>query len=404
MENHIMTFDNHWQGDCTAVWERDFERLVEPSEDMSVAEHCALLADLDLGGNDVDLARYAAHHGLDERELRLGYLSAFGRAEPWVGRPIGRRHPVRAEALLHRTRPPDLVEGWMGRNEAGLLVGASGSGKSFLVLWLLIARAVGRPWLGASVEPGASIYVPAEGSAGLPARLRAAYDFYGVGRPIPVTIWEGSFNLTTDAGSLAGLAADTGSDLIVVDTFGAATRGIDENSPRDMGEAVNAIIGLRDATRACVLLTHHPTKTQRGGNRTQRGHGRLLDDLDFSVEIRANRLVESTKERDRPRVSASFSLVPHPPSLVATDALALPNLVQAPDDRSAVLAALKTLPLGEHAKSDVAKAMGVRNTAATAVIDRFVGSWDTADADIAVRRSGRSTFLALRPPVSSPSP
>jgi hypothetical protein len=51
-------------------------------------------------------------------------------------------------------------------------------------------------------------------------------------------------------------------DIIFVDTLAMNSFGLDENSTKDMGLFVQALLELRDATRACIFTIHH---TNRAG-------------------------------------------------------------------------------------------------------------------------------------------
>jgi hypothetical protein len=70
-------------------------------------------------------------------------------------------------------------------------------------------------------------------------------------------------------------------DLIVLDTLARLIPGADENTSKDMGEAVSAMDTLRRHFEATVLVIHHPGK--KGG--PERGSGALRGAADVMIEV-----------------------------------------------------------------------------------------------------------------------
>ena len=81
-------------------------------------------------------------------------------------------------------------------------------------------------------------------------------------------------------------AASFAPDLIVLDTLARLTPGAEENSTKDMGEAVREIDNLRRRFNATVLLIYHPGK--HGG--LERGSGAPRGAADVMIKcIRTNK-------------------------------------------------------------------------------------------------------------------
>jgi hypothetical protein len=207
-----------------------------------------------------------------------------------------------------------------------VLYGASETGKSFVALDWSLSSATGRPWRGRSVKSGPVVYVAAEGWSGIKRRVRAwkqAREF--VGRA-GVQFLCGNLQLMERAEVekfLATIRAKLGDQapvLIVVDTLNQNMPGGDENSPKDMGLAIDGAQFLRRETGATVLLVHHPRKDDE----VERGHSSLRNAADTMLRLIVAdddaRVLACTKQKDwSPFEELRFSLVPLADSLVLSD-------------------------------------------------------------------------------------
>ena len=195
---------------------------------------------------------------------------------------------------LMALRPPEsLVDGILRARELAVAYGASGCGKSFLVLSLLLSVATGNPWFGHTVQKGPVLYVAGEGLFGLPARIRA---------------WIGQFPADTREALGAELRKNlrvlgTGLSFfapeeferflalvqelpdapaaIAVDTLARCMAGGDENSAKDMGLFVQACDRLREETGSAVVVVHHSGKAEKG----ERGSSALRGAADTMIEL-----------------------------------------------------------------------------------------------------------------------
>src|SRR5687767_4450607 len=78
------------------------------------------------------------------------------------------------DAAAENLPPPQwLIDSVVPTRSLCLLYGSPGAGKTFVALDWAFAVASGTAWQGRAVRPGPAIYVLAEGSAGLPRRVRA---------------------------------------------------------------------------------------------------------------------------------------------------------------------------------------------------------------------------------------
>ncbi len=163
---------------------------------------------------------------------------------------------LNSAALDKLPAPVPLLDGLLMRNSLAWLHGKPGHYKSLLALDWSCCVAAGLPWLGRGVTAGPVLYVIAEGTSGLPARVRAWED--NAREQTSVLFLPVAVQLRTgDFADLAGLAAELGAALVVLDTQARVTLGQDENSAVDMGRLVAAADYVRAASGACVLFLHH---------------------------------------------------------------------------------------------------------------------------------------------------
>ena len=80
---------------------------------------------------------------------------------------------IPASEILGRKPPGWLVKDTIPDAELVLVYGASGSGKSFVMIHPAMALARGTPWFGRKVRQSPVVYVCAEGAGGFGKRLRA---------------------------------------------------------------------------------------------------------------------------------------------------------------------------------------------------------------------------------------
>jgi len=203
--------------------------------------------------------------------------------------------------------PAPLIADTLDLDTLAVLAGPWGTCKTFLSLAWACHVATGVPWLGRAVKPGRVLYVATEGVHGLRARVRAWEEEYGTRAakvdflPVPVDL--AGRRSAADVAELTAVVADQKYALVVVDTLARCLLGADENSARDMGEAVDALDRVRRAAGACVLAVHHMSKPNANGARTVRGSSALEGAADTLYVISGDPLLltlERSKRKDGP--------------------------------------------------------------------------------------------------------
>lgn len=214
---------------------------------------------------------------------------------PAAGAPI----PSMAEVLKRRAaRRPYLVKGVLLQATHAQLFGAPGEGKTFVALDLAHAIATGREWHGKKVAKGPVVYVAYEGLGGLPDRLKALEQRYGLAADLHIADG-GKYDMCSREGR-AALGADIKATcqplLVIFDTFARALAlsGGDENSAKDVGLFNQAVAGLIETFGTSVMVIHHT-----GHNNTDRARGSsaVFGALDTEIKVAAF-AVEATKQRD----------------------------------------------------------------------------------------------------------
>lgn len=172
--------------------------------------------------------------------------------------------------------------------EQGLasVYGASGSGKTFLVMDMVLALSAGRDWFGHRVaRPLPVTYAALEGEAGISSRVKAHKERYGDSVAAVHYLLQ-SFNLlnAVDVGALAESIVSVGGagGVVVLDTLNRAAPGADENDSRNMGQIIAAAKDLQTLVGGLVLLVHH---TGKDASKGLRGHSSLHAALDAAIEV-----------------------------------------------------------------------------------------------------------------------
>lgn len=154
-------------------------------------------------------------------------------------------------------KPTYLIENIIKRYSLAFLIGPPKCGKSFYSLDLACQVAV----MGGKV-----IYIGSEDPGDFYQRGMAWCDYHKCDRQLiddNLLFWVEPIALHDDKlrkEFLQLITADFTSDLIVVDTLAMNSSGLDENSAKDMGIFINALIALKNETKACILTIHHTNK------------------------------------------------------------------------------------------------------------------------------------------------
>lgn len=197
-----------------------------------------------------------------------------------------------------------LIKGVLPAADIVTIFGASGSGKSFIVLEMAASIAMGVQWRGRRVKKGRVVIVAAEGAGSYGKRIKALAQHLGISpKDLDIGVIVVPPNLMEE-GDVTELAASIKAvgdvSLILIDTFAQVTPGANENGAEDMGLALSNIRVLGDATDATVGLVHHAGKDAHRGSR---GWSGIRAAVDAELEVTRDeetgaRQIRTTKQKD----------------------------------------------------------------------------------------------------------
>lgn len=224
------------------------------------------------------------------------YLSECG--SPDKGGPVF--SPMSMGALLAMPPKEWLISEVLGAGDLGMLYGPPGSGKTFVVVDLIFSACLGRQWAWRfdTARPLNVAYCAGEGLSGLPARFKAAAEYYATDDlpnftffPTVPQLHKGT---STTFDTLENIerfvrewqqreAEGTAKklDLLILDTLHSATVGAEENSASDMGRVLATMKEAQKALGCAVLLVHH---TNKSGS-AERGSSALRGAMDTMISL-----------------------------------------------------------------------------------------------------------------------
>jgi hypothetical protein len=206
--------------------------------------------------------------------------------------PVSRMGAVGLHELHHPSlRHEFVIDGFLDRQGVAMMPGASGSGKTFLVLEMAMCIATGQPFWGMDVKPGLVLYQAGEGKQGVTKRIDAWLQDRGFAPDpgIPFQMLTRRINLFTDdkdtddfiaEGKAWAAYYDLPVRLAVVDTFNKAITGANEIAGQDMGKVISRMERISTELDCVVLSPIHKSKE---GN--MRGHGSLKGDSSNVIEV-----------------------------------------------------------------------------------------------------------------------
>jgi len=221
--------------------------------------------------------------------------------------PVGYtgRFPVlSADEMSEQKTAKWLIKGVVPAADIVTIFGASGSGKSFVVLEMAACIALGVPWRGHKAEKGRVVIIAAEGSGSYGKRIKALAQYLGISpKDLDIGVIVVPPNLMEE-GDVTDLAASIkavgGVSLIIIDTFAQVTPGANENGAEDMGLALSNVRVLRTTTGATVELVHHAGKDAHRGSR---GWSGIRAAVDAELEVTRDedsgaRQIRISKQKD----------------------------------------------------------------------------------------------------------
>ena len=194
-----------------------------------------------------------------------------------------------------------LVKGLLPSEGIGALFGPSGSGKSFLIIDLLMHLCLRRDWFGYKIHKKHTVlYLALEGGAGVRNRIEAFLKHNAINEPDNFFTIIDNFDIRQQFGDLIETVKEINPSIIVIDTLNQSAAGCDENSNVDMSLIVSRAKIIADAIKGLVLLVHH---TGKDASKGLRGHSSLNAALDVAIEVQAEtvktpRFFKITKSKD----------------------------------------------------------------------------------------------------------
>jgi hypothetical protein len=179
-----------------------------------------------------------------------------------------------------------LIKNMLPSTGVASIFGASGSGKSFFALDMVMAIVRDQPWRGHRVHGGAVAYLCAEGFTDFQDRVDAiglhqkvdptTLPLYLMGKGL---VWK---NTDSIKALIAELRKIPGLRLLVVDTLSKVLAGENENAAEVMTLAVKHAEEISRVLGILVLVIHHTGKDEAKG---LRGHSALEAGIDAAIQV-----------------------------------------------------------------------------------------------------------------------
>jgi hypothetical protein len=193
-----------------------------------------------------------------------------------------RFHIIERDERAARPRPKWRIKNVLPERGTAMVFGASGSGKSAVVLDVCASIDRGLPWRGNRVTKGRVVYVAAEGADDFLLRMEANEQHHGYALDIGVIAASPNLLSKPDVGALGRRLKARGVDVLVLDTWARVTAGANENSGEEMGLALKHCEQLQRDLDCLVVIVHHSGKNAEKG---ARGWSGLKAAVDTEIEI-----------------------------------------------------------------------------------------------------------------------
>lgn len=158
------------------------------------------------------------------------------------------------------------VRGLIPRQSTVLIVGEAGAGKTFLLLDLAASVAKGAPFFNRATRRGIVLYQAAEGGRGVEKRLQAYMQNKGLPDGTPFVLMPRRLNLFQDDRTPANIIEaarqweayyDLPVEVVIIDTFAAASTGLNENDGSQVGLVLEKAEAIKEALGCAVIIVHH---------------------------------------------------------------------------------------------------------------------------------------------------
>ncbi|MBO9492118.1 AAA family ATPase [Endozoicomonas sp. G2_1] len=198
-------------------------------------------------------------------------------------------------------KPTDwLIKNILPNVNLGLLYGASGHMKSFLVFDMALSIAAGIDWHGNKVkEPKSVLYICGEGFSAITKRYKAWVHAKQITEKLPFFMTNKAVHFLDEGqrfdvlSDLTYFMAQNGQKeypaLIIIDTLNRNFGDGDENSTQDMTNFVAGCDELHHKTGSMIFIVHHSGK---GELATARGSSALRASLDVEYQVTMKNIEE----------------------------------------------------------------------------------------------------------------
>jgi len=206
------------------------------------------------------------------------------------------------DELINRPLPEQLIEGMLPTTGVGIVAGASGEMKSFLALSLGLSIACGTDLDRLTVKPSGVLYLANEGQAGVGQRLAAllkhneidAPKNFCIARSTPDLMRSASLELFFEAIDQLNFVPG----IIFIDTLSKATTGGDDNSTKDMAQAISTAQALAERFECLVMLIDHVGKDPKKGVRGAYAKHANADMVGMVSKVADTVTLKTTKQKD----------------------------------------------------------------------------------------------------------
>ena len=197
---------------------------------------------------------------------RTGYKAIFveASANGWVNPSKGAkasRQPFTLMSIPDALLKPSigwLVKGLLPSRGLGAIYGASGSGKTFLILDLLMSICLGQNWFFYKIKKKQTvIYLALEGGAGIKDRINAYLIHNKIPAPENFFLIIDQFDIRSESAELIEAILRVNPAIVVIDTLNQSAAGADENSNVDMSLIVSKGQEIANAIDGLTLFVHH---------------------------------------------------------------------------------------------------------------------------------------------------
>jgi len=225
------------------------------------------------------------------QRIHMAEQAAKQGAQPGSKKPTERKAFKFADAveLMSRSYSSDfLIKKLFEKNSLGQIFGATGGGKSFVVLDMAYCIAAGIDYHDLEVQQGNVAYICGEGFRGIGKRINALQNKYkaDIAGKLFVSEQPGAFidnDVTEDVAASIHALGDV--SLVIIDTYHRNMVGGNENSADDFGLILRHIDKHLKPLNVAVIIVHHSGHMDTDRSR---GSSAIRAAMDFEYQVSKN--------------------------------------------------------------------------------------------------------------------